>query len=567
MNSLPENISPHAQDLTRALFDFFARKEEKERHPVLRNLLHKLVSMQIEKGRGFLTLEETGEVTGNPLELHAVGTEREHCPLVMTTQGSLYFRKSYEYELGIAGFFAAKTEEDNSLDLDKAIHFFEENLKDNVDEYQALAIGQAVMKPWSILCGGPGTGKTRTLVVLLILLLEIEPDFHIAMVAPTGKAAYRLQQSIEDAVKSLSLSAALTSRLSVVAQTSTLHRLLGFVRGSVDFLRNATNPLPHDLIVVDEASMIDLPLMAKLLDSLKPKARLILSGDADQLSPVQGGGVFNALVKAAETNKFDRNDLTLLKRFSSIAGESSSQSPLTGHVVSLEQSHRQDTDQAGENISELCKLIKEGQGEDAKCLALGGNPGIEMISSVKDKRVGKLIADGLAELGNAVDPEQAIEGLREFRILCPHNLGKYGVELWNHRARSSIQSLGNQFSPVVIQKNDYGVDLFNGDDGVVSGDKAFFSSANDLREISKARLPSYQDAFALSIHRSQGSEYERVMIVLPPPEAKLLNRELLYVAVSRAKKEIILVGDPESIVSAVQQEAEVQCGVVELMEK
>jgi exodeoxyribonuclease V alpha subunit len=118
---------------------------------------------------------------------------------------------------------------------------------------------------------------------------------------------------------------------------------------------------------------------------------------------------------------------------------------------------------------------------------------------------------------------------------------------------------------VVIQKNDYGVDLFNGDDGVVSGDKAFFSSANDLREISKARLPSYQDAFALSIHRSQGSEYERVMIVLPPPEAKLLNRELLYVAVSRAKKEIILVGDPESIVSAVQQEAEVQCGVVELM--
>ena len=565
MNPLPENISPHVQELTRALFDFFARKEKKERHPVLRNLLHKLVSIQIEKGRGFLTLEETVEITENPLELHAVGTERELVPLVMTTQGSLYFRKSYEYELGIAGFFAAKMEEDNSLDLDKAIHFFEENLKDKVDEYQALAIGQAVMKPWSILCGGPGTGKTRTLVVLLILLLEIEPDFQIAMVAPTGKAAYRLQQSIEDAVKSLSLSEALTSRLSVVAQTSTLHRLLGFVRGSVDFLRNATNPLPHDLIVVDEASMIDLPLMAKLLDSLKPSARLILSGDADQLSPVQGGGVFNALVKAAETNKYNGNDLPLLKRFSSVAGESSSQSPLTGHVVSLEQSHRQDTDQAGENISELCKLIKEGQGVDAKCLALGGNPGIEMISSVKDKRVEKLIADGLAELGNAGDPEQAIEGLREFRILCPHNLGKYGVEQWNHKARYSIQSLGNQFSPVVIKKNDYGVDLFNGDDGVVSGDKAFFSSANDLREISKARLPSYQDAFALSIHRCQGSEYEKVMIVLPPPEAKLLNRELLYVAVSRAKKEIILVGDPESIVSAVQQEAEVQCGVVELM--
>ena len=217
---------------------------------------------------------------------------------------------------------------------DKAIHFFEKNLKTNVDEYQGLAIGQAVMKPWSILCGGPGTGKTRTLVVLLILLLEIEPDFQIAMVAPTGKAAYRLQQSIEDAVKSLSLSEALTSRLSVVAQPAPPPSITGvFVRGSVDFLRNATNPLTHDLIVVDEASMIDLPLMAKLLDSLKPTARLILSGDTDQLSPVQGGGVFNALVKAAATNQFNGNDLPLLKRFSSVAGESLSQSPLTGHVV------------------------------------------------------------------------------------------------------------------------------------------------------------------------------------------------------------------------------------------
>ena len=420
-------------------------------------------------------------------------------------------------------------------------------------------------KKWLILSGGPGTGKTRTLVILLILLLEIEPDFHVAMVAPTGKAAYRLQQSIADTIHGLSLSEELTSRLSVLTQTSTLHRLLGFVRGSVDFRCNANNPLPHDLVVVDEASMVDLPLMAKLLEALKPTARLILSGDADQLSPVQGGGVFNALAKGGELNKFESNDVRILQRFSSVAVESSSPNPLLGHIVSLQQSHRQGADQAGVNISEFCRMIKDGQGEDAKSFALADNLGIEMISSTKDPRVEKLIVEGFSELGNAEVPEQALSGLRKFRILCPHNLGKYGVDLWNQKAGYLIKSFSNQFLPLVIQMNDYGVDLFNGDDGVVCGDKAFFSSTNEMREIPKARLPKYDESFALSIHRSQGSEYDKVMIILPPPEAKLLNREVLYVAASRAKSGIILVGDPESIGSAIQQGAEKQCGVVELI--
>ena len=565
MNPLPENISSHAQDLTRALFDFFASREKKEFHPILRNLLSKLVSMQIERGRGFLNPQEVGEITENPFELKAVGTVDDFCPLVITKQGRLYFRKSYEYELGIARFFTSKVETIDSLNLDRAERFFQEHLKGTVDDYQALAIAQAMIKKWLILSGGPGTGKTRTLVVLLILLLEIEPDFHVAMVAPTGKAAYRLQQSVADTIDGLSLSEELTARLSVLTQTSTLHRLLGFVRGSVDFRRNANNPLPHDLVVVDEASMVDLPLMAKLLEALKPTARLILSGDADQLSPVQGGGVFNALAKGGELNKFESNDVRILQRFSSVAVESSSPNPLLGHIVSLQQSHRQGADQAGVNISEFCRMIKDGQGEDAKSFALADNLGIEMISSTKDPRVEKLIVEGFSELGNAEVPEQALSGLRKFRILCPHNLGKYGVDLWNQKAGYLVKSFSNQFLPLVIQMNDYGVDLFNGDDGVVCGDKAFFSSTNEMREIPKARLPKYDESFALSIHRSQGSEYDKVMIILPPPESKLLNRELLYVAASRAKSGIILVGDPESIGSAIQQGAEKQCGVVELI--
>ena len=480
-------------------------------------------------------------------------------------EGEIIFSKVLRVRVEDCPIFTSKVETIDSLNLDRAERFFQEHLKGTVDDYQALAIAQAMIKKWLILSGGPGTGKTRTLVVLLILLLEIEPDFHVAMVAPTGKAAYRLQQSVADTIHGLSLSEELTARLSVLTQTSTLHRLLGFVRGSVDFRRSVNNPLPHDLVVVDEASMVDLPLMAKLLEALKPTARLILSGDADQLSPVQGGGVFNALAKGGVLNSFDSHDVPLLQRFSSAAVELSSPNPLLGHVVSLQQSHRQGADQEGVNISEFCRMIKDGQGEDAKSFALADNLGIEMISSTKDPRVEKLIVEGFSELGNAEGPEQALLGLRKFRILCPHNLGRYGVDFWNQKAGYLVQSSNNQFLPLVIQMNDYGVDLFNGDDGVVSGDKAFFSSANDMREIPKARLPKYDEAFALSIHRSQGSEYDRVMIILPPPEAKLLNRELLYVAASRAKGGIILVGDPESIGSAIRQGAEKQCGVVELM--
>ena len=164
------------------------------------------------------------------------------------------------------------------------------------------------------------------------------------------------------------------------------------------------------------------------------------------------------------------------------------------------------------------------------------------------------------------DPKEALKALAKFRILCAHNHGKYGVEQWNTKSRSLLSFQESDFYPVVIQKNDYGVDLFNGDDGVILGEKAYFENGNGMREIAKARLPACSDAFALSIHRSQGSEYDEVMIVLPPPEAKLLSRELLYVAVSRAKRGVVFVGDPASLVSAVNQEGDLQSGIVELMQ-
>ena len=219
--------------------------------------------------------------------------------------------------------------------------------------------------------------------------------------------------------------------------------------------------------------------------------------------------------------------------------------------------------ETGQNISNLCRLIREGKGEELVSSVTEGGTGIQFISSLSDSRITEILKTEFKDFTTADNPSEALRALVKFRILCAHNQGKHGVEQWNARSKSLLSFKGTDFSPLVIQKNDYGTDLFNGDDGVVAGEKAFFKNGEGMREIAKARLPVYADAYALSIHRSQGSEYDRVMIILPPPEAKLLSRELLYVAVSRAKKGVVFVGDPSSLVTAVNHELEMQSGIVE----
>ena len=565
MNPFSDSKFNQAEHIARALYDFFSEKEKPELHPLLRKVLHQLVTLQMEKGRGFLTKDEMDEISDDPGRLNAVGKENENSPLVLSKAGRLYFRKYFEYELSIARFLTDSADSNDPSLLKDAISSFEKNFGELVDDYQSLAVGLGIIRNWMLLSGGPGTGKTRTLVVLISLLLEIKPKLRIAMVAPTGKAAFRLQQSIDETVNNLGLSKELVTRLSDLSKTSTIHRLLGVIPGSIDFRRDKSNPLHHDLVVVDEASMIDLPLMAKLFNAIKPSANLILSGDADQLSPVQGGGVFNALVRGSEPNKFKDDDLTCLRGFSKVGEKSNSLNPLIGHVVSLMESHRHDAGEAGQNISNLCRLIREGKGEELVSFVTEDGTGIQFISSLSDSRITEILKTEFKDFTIADNPSEALRALVKFRILCAHNQGKHGVEQWNARSKSLLSFKVTDFSPLVIQKNDYGTDLFNGDDGVVAGEKAFFKNGEGMREIAKARLPVYADAYALSIHRSQGSEYDRVMIILPPPEAKLLSRELLYVAVSRAKKGVVFVGDPSSLVSAVNHKLEMQSGIVELM--
>lgn len=565
MDQYQENFDAHTENLSRALYTYFSDKEEKKNLPVLDQLLRRLVRVQVQMGRSFLNPSETLEITGIPTELNTIGAEHEKCPLVFTEKGRLYFRRYFQYEYEIAQCLRRLGEQTEPSLASKAESLFNEKFRSSVDEFQALAIAVAMHQRWMLLCGGPGTGKTRTMVIFLSLLLQIEPKTQVALVAPTGKAAFRLQQALEQAMIELGLPDSLKSQVSSFSKTYTIHRLLGVVHGSVDFYKNKTNQLPHDLVVVDEASMVDLPVMSKLFQSLKPSARIILSGDADQLSPVQGGGVFNSLVRASDLNKFLQNDLPLLSKFSSVPLASDRSHSLTGHVVALMKSHRQDHSNEGRNLGILCNLISKGDAGEVLSFVHDHNEGIELIESLDDSKLETKLSEGFENLRQAEKVEDALSTLNDFRVLCAHNLGRYGVDQWNERAKCSMMSSEEMFSPIVVSTNDYGLDLFNGDDGVQKEEKAYFSKGGGVREFAKSRLSSTSSAFAISIHRSQGSEYGRVLLVLPPPEAKLLSRELLYVAVSRAKQGIVLVGDPESLASAVRQVGDVQSGVFELI--
>jgi exodeoxyribonuclease V alpha subunit len=565
MDQYQDNFDAHSENLSRALYSYFSDKEEKENLPVLDQLLRRLVRVQVQTGRIFLNPSETLEITDSPTALNAIGAENEKCPLVFTEMGRLYFRRYFQYEYEIAQCLRRLGEQTESSLAIKAESLFNERFRSSVDEFQALAIAVAMHQRWMLLCGGPGTGKTRTMVIFLSLLIQIDSKAQVALVAPTGKAAFRLQQALEQAMIELGLPDSLKSQVSSFSKTSTIHRLLGVVHGSVDFHRNKTNQLPHDVVVVDEASMVDLPVMSKLFQSLKPSARIILSGDAEQLSPVQGGGVFNSLVRASDSNMFLQNDLGLLSKFSSVPLASVSSNALTGHVVTLMKSHRQDRSKQGRNLGILCDLISKGDAGEVLSFIHDHNEGIELIESLDDSKLETILIDGFENLLKAEKVDDALSTLNDFRVLCAHNFGRYGVDQWNERAKYSMKSSEETFSPIVVRTNDYGLDLFNGDDGVQKDEKAYFSKGGGVREVAKSRLSSTSSAFALSIHRSQGSEYGRVLLVLPPPEAKLLSRELLYVAVSRAKKGIVLVGDSESLASAVKQVGEVQAGVAELI--
>jgi exodeoxyribonuclease V alpha subunit len=431
-------------------------------------------------------------------------------------------------------------------------------------DWQCVAAFAAARKKFCVISGGPGTGKTHTLVVILAMLLDMEPNrkLRIAVAAPTGKAAARIQDSIRSIKTTLPCSDAVKAQLPERAMT--LHRLLGNVPDSAYFRHNAGNQLPYDVIAVDEASMVDLALMAKLFQAVPASARVILLGDKDQLASVEAGAVLGDICSAPALDRFSRDfgdEFKQLTGWTLPASAGIERPPgLTDGVVQLRKNHRFSKKSA---IFQLSTAINDGLIDVALDILRRGSsePGGDLASAtlpprtklkiaLKDKLIG-----GFREFLETNDPLQALGAMNRFRILCALREGAFGVAGLNRLAEELLEEAGlihagstwYSHRPLMITRNDYNLKLFNGDIGVIlpepeNGDpRAFFvGPGNTLRKFLPIRLPECETAYAMTVHKSQGSEFDRVLMILPDRESPVLSRELLYTGITRARMNVEL---------------------------
>lgn len=486
-----------------------------------------------------------------------VGRPGDYTPLVLDDAGRLYLHRSWESERKVAeGVLARSTQ----LPFDGGIvtagldRYFP--VAEGGDDLQRQAAMAALSRSFTVISGGPGTGKTTTVARILALLIELAEGIppRILLAAPTGKAAVRLKQSIRDSAERLGFSE--TVRSALPQEVSTIHRLLGVIPGRSAFRHNRDNPLPCDVLVVDEASMVDLPLMSRMLEALRADTRVILLGDRDQLASVEAGAVLSDICAGRSPDAVTSDDRPA--------------------IVHLTRSYRF-ADESG--IGRLSRLINAGDGDGALALLRSGFysdlcwrplPSAETFAGSFTTAAG----DGYAAFMRSTTPAEALDALERFRVLAPHREGRHGVGNLNRlieTAHSRWRPTGSQataLTPVMITGTTYDLGLFNGDTGVLvgatteRGAAAFFPDQDSgIRRISALRLPQHEPAFALTVHKAQGSEFDEVLLILPGQMSEVLSRELLYTAVTRARKCVEIWGDEEVFRDAVERRIERNTGL------
>jgi len=414
---------------------------------------------------------------------------------------------------------------------------------------QRLATALAASRWVSVLTGGPGTGKTHTVARLLKLLLDQPgPAPRIALAAPTGKAAARLQESVQEQATVIGLPPDLTA--------STLHRLLGWRPDSKSrFKHDANNHLPYEVIVVDEASMVSLTMMARMLEAVRPDARLVLVGDPDQLTPVDAGAVLSDLVhRPAAADAVSGLPPGIVD--ADLDLNEDEQQQLRNGVVRLHVPHRY-----GENIGALAEAVRTGDADRALEL-LQNADGLTLHSGNDQLRQEVVsVAALLAAAADAGDAELALQLLSRHRLLCAHRQGPYGVSHWNDQVAHWSGAVPGEWqpgTPLLVTANDYENQLYNGDTGVVvhtpDGLRAAFARSSGPELLPLSRLSSVQIVHAMTVHRSQGSQYDAVSVLLPTATSAILSRELLYTAVTRASERVRVIGSAEALRAAVNRQ-------------
>ncbi|MDO6562555.1 exodeoxyribonuclease V subunit alpha [Amphritea sp. 1_MG-2023] len=530
------------------------------------------------------------EVTEAQLLLFSVISDGQHETPLVCSHGRLYLYRYWHYETAVATTIERLT---TPIAIDHGAikaglkRLFQPVALEQTD-WQQVAVAIALSRRFSVISGGPGTGKTTTVTRLLSLYAElfsqqVERAPLIKLAAPTGKAAARLSESLAGAKKGLAQSAAVLQM--IPDQAVTLHRLLGPRPDSKNFRHHRDNPLHLDLLVVDEASMIDLPMIYRLLDALPAHAQLVMIGDRDQLASVEAGSVLGDICAWQQHEVsgelcYGPTQLHYLQQVCDLATPPSAagSSAVADALALLRKSYRFDENSG---IGHLARAVNAGEGRRAVQLLNEDWQDIRFVplSEAGYQQMVIEVALGYANyltlLKGGAEPKCLLSAFNEIQLLAVLRQGVYGVEGLNLAIEAQLQRQGlisvsgSWYSgrPVMITRNDYQLGLYNGDIGIAVADaegrlRVWFELPDgEMKGVLPGRLPEHETVYAMTVHKSQGSEFDKVVMILPGEDSPLLTRELIYTGITRAKREFVLHATVQALITGSHRRTERASGL------
>ncbi len=515
-----------------------------------------------------------------------IGAPGAFRPLILDQKYKLYLHRYWEYQerlaAGLNNRVSAKPKELDPVHLKNELARLFPVPHNHVD-WQKIAAVTAFTKRFCVISGGPGTGKTTTVAKIIVLHLAQATGKtpRIALAAPTGKAAASLQEALKGAKAALDYPKDIKENLSQTV--ATIHRLLEPIPGTPYFRYNARNPLPADMVIVDEASMVDMALMSKLVQALHPRASLILLGDKDQLASVEAGAVLGDICDAG--NNSEEYSTGFIRELETLSVDTKGlhraekASGIWDAIVILKKSYRFDTKSG---INALSRAVNAGDPQQVHALFKSNQYDDIVLQDLPEpvilaQALKKKILIGFQDYLKTIDPAAVSACFGRFRILCAIRGGPYGVSELNLLAEHVLKQAGilnpdqiwYQGRPVLITQNDYHLGLFNGDVGLILPDpasknalRAFFPKADGgFKALHPLRLPKHETVFAMTVHRSQGSEFDKVLLMLPPEDVPILTREMIYTGITRTRKHIEIWCKREILDAAIQRKTQRTSGL------